>query len=68
MPITKRQEQEQSANAGLCQSCTHSRKITSAHDSVFYLCQLGFTDPAFPKYPRLPVLTCAGFTPVLTAP
>jgi hypothetical protein len=65
MAITQKQKQtqEQSENAGLCVSCIHSRKITSARDSVFFLCQLGFTDDRFPKYPRLPVLTCSGFTP-----
>jgi hypothetical protein len=30
---------------------------------VFLLCQLGFSDARFPKYPRLPVLSCEGFTP-----
>jgi hypothetical protein len=67
MAITKKQTQEQTQEqgqiAGLCATCLHSRKITSAHDSVFFLCQLGFSDERFPKYPRLPVLTCAGFTP-----
>ena len=65
MAITQKQNQtqEQSENAGLCVTCIHSRKIISARDSVFFLCQLGFSDDRFPKYPRLPVLTCSGFTP-----
>jgi hypothetical protein len=69
MAIQKKQTQtqEQSGNAGLCTTCIHSRKITSAKDSLFFLCQLGFSDPQFPKYPRLPVFTCAGFTPVSQA-
>jgi hypothetical protein len=66
MAITKKQTQaqEQADNAGLCTTCIHSRRITSAKDSLFVLCQLGFSDPQFPKYPRLPVFACAGFTPV----
>jgi hypothetical protein len=48
---------------GLCATCTHSRKIQSDRGSVFFLCKLSETDPAFPKYPRLPVLSCSGYTP-----
>lgn len=51
-----------SADPGLCGSCRHSRTITSDRGSAFYLCQLSFTDPNFPKYPRLPVLACAGYS------
>jgi hypothetical protein len=35
--------------------------IESERGSVFYLCQRSRTDPAYPKYPRLPVLRCAGY-------
>jgi hypothetical protein len=65
MAITKKQKQtqEQGQNAGLCDSCVHARRIISVHDSMFLLCQLGFSDARFPKYPRLPVLSCAGFAP-----
>ncbi|HET9683265.1 MAG TPA: hypothetical protein VFP15_04130 [Gemmatimonadaceae bacterium] len=31
--------------------------------SIFYMCQRSFTDARFPKYPRLPVLECIGYTP-----
>lgn len=48
---------------GLCLTCVHSRKIQSNRDSTFILCKLSQTDPDFPKYPRLPVLTCAGYSP-----
>jgi hypothetical protein len=27
------------------------------------MCRLSLTDPAFPKYPRLPVIACAGYVP-----
>jgi hypothetical protein len=28
---------------------------------VFSLCARSREDPAYPRYPRLPVLTCAGY-------
>ena len=49
------------ATAGLCTSCVHAKVITSSRGSVFYLCQLSFTDPRFAKYPALPVLACSGY-------
>ena len=42
------------------------RRVQSDRGSVFYQCQLSATDPSFPKYPRLPVLHCAGHEPVRT--
>lgn len=48
-------------SAGLCADCAYSRRIESARDSLFVLCELSFTDPRFPKYPRLPVLSCDGY-------
>jgi hypothetical protein len=51
------------SNAGLCPGCAHSRRVDSARGSTFFLCELSRTDPRFPKYPRLPVLTCAGYQP-----
>ena len=50
-------------NAGLCPNCLYSHLIESARGSVFMLCQLSATDPHFPKYPRLPVLSCKGYAP-----
>ena len=46
---------------GLCASCAHARRIESARGSEFLLCELSKSDPAFPKYPRLPVLSCSGY-------
>jgi hypothetical protein len=51
------------SSIGLCLTCIQSRKIQSDRGSVFFLCKLSETDPAFPKYPRLPVLSCSGYTP-----
>jgi hypothetical protein len=48
--------------AGLCTDCVHARAIESARGSVFMLCNLSLTDPRFPKYPRLPVFACDGYT------
>ena len=48
---------------GLCAECLHSRQISSRRGSVFWQCRKSETDPRFPKYPVLPVLTCAGFEP-----
>jgi len=45
---------------GLCAECRHADIIRSAR-STFYRCGLSFTDPRFPKYPPLPVVTCIGF-------
>jgi hypothetical protein len=48
---------------GLCATCQNVRRITSDRGSRFYLCELSKTDSRFPKYPRLPVLSCAGYEP-----
>lgn len=48
-------------NPGLCGDCVHARVIESRRGSRFYLCGLSSVDPAFPKYPRLPVLRCRGY-------
>ena len=49
--------------AGLCSDCRNARTIRSDRGSVFLMCQLSATDPNFPKYPRLPVLSCGGYSP-----
>jgi hypothetical protein len=46
---------------GLCATCQHCRTIVSDRGSVFYLCQMSFSDPRFRKYPALPVLECLGY-------
>jgi hypothetical protein len=46
---------------GLCEDCTHARRIESDRGSVFFLCQLALIDSRFKKYPRLPVLSCPGY-------
>jgi hypothetical protein len=49
--------------AGLCASCRHQRLVANTRGSAFSLCQRSRQDPAYPRYPRLPVLRCQGFEP-----
>jgi len=51
--------------AGLCADGQFARRIESSRGSKFILCGRSATDPSFPKYPRLPVLTCPGYSPKL---
>ena len=51
-------------NPGLCGHCVNARIIESRRGSRFYMCELSKVDPAFPKYPPLPVLECSGYRPV----
>lgn len=48
-------------NPGLCGDCRHCRRVESSRGSVFVFCELSSSDPGFPKYPRLPVLSCRGY-------
>jgi hypothetical protein len=45
---------------GLCRNCVHSRQVPS-RTSLFWRCALAETDARFARYPRLPVLRCAGY-------
>ena len=47
--------------AGLCLDCVHARRVESERGSVFVMCELSARDANFAKYPRLPVLSCAGY-------
>jgi hypothetical protein len=55
-------------NAGLCDRCRHQQLVPNTRGSVFSLCRRARTDPAFPRYPRLPVSSCPGFEPESAAP
>jgi phosphinothricin acetyltransferase len=46
---------------GLCSSCANQKLVRSGRGSTFSMCLLHKTDPAYPKYPRLPVKSCAGY-------
>lgn len=54
--------------AGLCSSCQHAQTITSDRGSTFVWCGLSKSDPRYPKYPRLPVVACAGWKPATGEP
>ena len=45
---------------GLCDSCVHQRVVRNTRGSSFSLCERSQNDPSYPKYPRLPVLSCPG--------
>ena len=47
--------------AGLCDSCAFQRVVPNTRGSVFSLCNRSREDPAYPRYPRLPVLDCPGY-------
>ena len=53
--------------AGLCESCRNAR-VVQTRTSTFYLCELSVVDPAFPRYPGLPVLRCSGYRPAENPP
>jgi hypothetical protein len=48
-------------HAGLCDSCRHQKIVTSKKGSSFSMCERSRSDARFPKYPRLPVLSCPGY-------
>lgn len=48
--------------AGICAACLHARRVENDRGSVFFRCDYARLDPAFPKYPALPVLRCTAFT------
>jgi len=49
--------------AGLCDTCRHQRLVRNTRGSEFSLCERSRTDPAYPRYPRLPVAECPGHEP-----
>jgi hypothetical protein len=46
--------------AGLCDTCAHQQLVRNTRGSSFSLCTRSRDDPAYPRYPRLPVLSCPG--------
>jgi hypothetical protein len=45
---------------GLCGDCRRARILTSSGGAAYYQCLKAETDPRYEKWPRLPVLSCAG--------
>lgn len=54
--------QARAIDPGLCRSCRNVKMIRSDRGSVFYRCMLSDRNPQFPKYLRLPVFNCSGWT------
>jgi hypothetical protein len=52
---------ESGSGAGLCDSCAHQQIVRNTRGSTFSLCLRSREDPAYPRYPRLPVLACPGY-------
>lgn len=50
-----------SLDPGLCLSCRHALNRATNKGTTYLRCGLAATDDRFPKYPRLPVVSCAGF-------
>jgi len=48
---------------GLCDSCVHQKLVPNTRGSVFSLCLRSRAEPEYPRYPRLPVLSCPGHEP-----
>lgn len=46
---------------GLCATCRNAR-ILASRSSLFLRCAVAEVDPTFPRYPRLPVLECSGYS------
>jgi hypothetical protein len=61
--MTESREPELDVRVGLCASCSHADVVRSSKGSTFYLCRLSEMDPAFRKYPVLPVRVCSGYQP-----
>jgi hypothetical protein len=50
-------------SAGLCDTCVHQQVVRNTRGSVFSLCRRSRSDPAYPKYPAVPVRACPGYEP-----
>jgi hypothetical protein len=46
---------------GLCATCRWLRTVVTRTGSSFVLCERSAFDPAFPRYPALPVTRCSGY-------
>ena len=61
MPKASSVATDERKRVGLCADCRYAQTMKSDRGSVFYRCERSATDPAFPKYPRLPVRQCPGY-------
>ena len=49
------------SSPGLCETCAFGRRVQSARGSLFWRCGRADREAHYPRYPRLPVSSCAGF-------
>jgi hypothetical protein len=49
------------SHVGLCASCRFAARQSSARGGSFWRCRRADADPAFRRYPPLPVRSCSGF-------
>jgi hypothetical protein len=49
------------AEVGLCATCRHARVQESARGARFWRCARADAEPAYRRYPPLPVRDCPGF-------
>jgi hypothetical protein len=54
-------KQQLHESIGLCAECRFHTHVRSNRGKEYHLCGYAKEDPAFPKYPRLPVLKCSGY-------
>jgi hypothetical protein len=52
------------SRVGLCEHCINVQVIETRRGSRFFRCRLADIDPAFVRYPPLPVISCPGFAPI----
>jgi hypothetical protein len=56
---------KEAARAGLCATCVYARVVPHPRGGdAYWRCGKHDEDQSFPKYPRLPVLVCGGYTEV----
>jgi len=53
--------QSRKSGAGLCDTCEYQQLVRNTRGSTFSLCRRSREDETYPRYPRLPVLSCPGY-------
>ena len=48
-------------DVGLCATCRFVRLVSSVRNATYYRCGRSDEDPAYARFPRLPVVSCAGY-------
>ena len=54
-------KESSASESSLCNTCRHVKENRNDRGSVFFYCRKSESDPAFPKYPPLPVRVCPGY-------